>query len=68
MNPERLRQIENLYRAALEQQPGRRSAFLARSCGEDEDLRREVESLFAHTGESTADDDNVLGGIRARHR
>jgi eukaryotic-like serine/threonine-protein kinase len=54
MNPERLRQIENLYRAALEQQPGQRSAFLARTCGEDEDLRRQVESLFAHTGESTA--------------
>ena len=54
MTPNACSKFENIYRAALEQQPGRRSAFLARTCGEDEDLRREVESLFAHSGESTA--------------
>jgi len=54
MNPDRRRQIEKLYREALEQQPGRRGDFLARTCGEDAELRREVESLFAHSGEPTA--------------
>ena len=38
---------------ALEQPPGERRAFLSRVCGEDEALRREVESLLA--AESEAD-------------
>jgi len=47
MNPERLRQIEDLYHAALELPPGERESFTRDSCGEDEDLRREIESLLA---------------------
>src|SRR5690349_3019709 len=54
MNVERLHQIEKIYRAALELQPAERGSFLERSCGQDEDLRRELEALFAHTSEPTA--------------
>ena len=66
MNAERLQQIERIYRAALEQKPGERDSFLARSCGDDADLRREVESRFAHTSEPTASlpgDGQLDGGI-----
>src|SRR5450631_2021424 len=44
MDPSRWQQIEELYHAALEREPGERAALLARA---DPDLRREVESLLA---------------------
>src|SRR5213080_804228 len=47
MTPERWEQIGQLYQAALELRPDERPAFLRRVCGEDELLRREVESLLA---------------------
>jgi eukaryotic-like serine/threonine-protein kinase len=45
MNPDRWRQVADLYEAVLEREPAARAAFLAETCGEDADLRREVESL-----------------------
>ena len=47
MDPERLRQIEERYHAAMDLPPRERESFIRDSCGEDEDLRREVESLLA---------------------
>jgi Tol biopolymer transport system component len=47
VTPERLSQIEELYHLAREREPGQRAAFLAGACQDDEDLRREVESLLA---------------------
>ncbi len=44
MDPSLWQQIEKLYHAALECDPGERAALLARA---DPDLRREVESLLA---------------------
>ena len=40
------RQIETLYHATLERPSDDRAAFLASACGNDEVLRREVESLL----------------------
>lgn len=47
MDPERLRQIEDRYHAALDLPPGERESFIRDSCGEDKELRREIESLLA---------------------
>jgi len=46
MEVERLKQIEDIYHAALEIPPGKRESFFKEFCGEDENLRREVESLL----------------------
>lgn len=54
MTPERLSQIEELYHSAREREPGERAAFLAEACREDEELRREVESLLGSEGLSSA--------------
>src|SRR4030095_14732745 len=48
MKPERYTQIEELYHAALGHKPEERAAFLDQSCGEDEVLRAEVESLLGY--------------------
>jgi non-specific serine/threonine protein kinase/serine/threonine-protein kinase len=50
MKPERWRQVEALYHAALEREPGERVAFLAEACAGDETLRREVDSLLGFDG------------------
>ena len=47
MNPDRWRQVAGVYEAVLEREPAARVAFLAEACREDDDLRREVESLLA---------------------
>jgi serine/threonine protein kinase/Tol biopolymer transport system component len=46
--PEREREIERICQAALECPHPEREAFLAKTCGGDGDLRREVERLLAH--------------------
>ena len=51
MEPERWRQIERLYHAALKQEKGQRPRYLEQCCAGDESLRQEVESLLA--GEET---------------
>jgi serine/threonine protein kinase len=50
MTPERWQQVDQLYHSALEREPEQRGVFLAEACAEDEELRREVESLLAHEG------------------
>ena len=47
MNPDRWREIERLYHAALGLDEDRRPAFLDRACAGDTGLRRELESLLA---------------------
>src|SRR5262245_6743527 len=46
MKPERWRQIEELYQAALEHDANERGNFLEEACSGDEELHREVESLL----------------------
>jgi hypothetical protein len=45
--PDRWEKIEQLYHAALERDEAQRAGYLHEACGEDEALRREVESLLA---------------------
>ncbi len=46
MDKQRWQQVETLYHAALEHEPGARVAFLAQVCAGDEELRSEVASLL----------------------
>src|SRR5438876_1171272 len=45
--PDRWQQINKLFESALERDPGEWAAFLEQACAEDEELRRELESLLA---------------------
>jgi eukaryotic-like serine/threonine-protein kinase len=47
MNAKRLKQIEEIYHAALEIAPDGRDEFFKVRCGVDAELRREVESLLS---------------------
>src|SRR5215472_23569 len=48
MDPKRWHLIEDIYHSALAVEKSRRSGFLEDTCGGDEGLRREVETLLAH--------------------
>src|SRR5262245_20505922 len=50
LDKQRWSQVETLYHAALEREPGAREAFLAQACVGDEELRREVEELLRYDG------------------
>ena len=49
MNPERWRQVDRISAFALGRPIAERSALLDKACGGDDELRREVESLIAHS-------------------
>jgi serine/threonine protein kinase len=46
MDPERWRRIEQLYHAVMERSPTEQATYLMEACGEDQELRHEVESLL----------------------
>ena len=46
MPPQRWRQIKQVFGEALLREPSQRTAFLNEACGDDHDLRVEVESLL----------------------
>ncbi|MCP4660600.1 MAG: serine/threonine protein kinase, partial [bacterium] len=47
MNPQRWRQVRDLFAQAVELELDRRDGFLEEACAGDPELRREVESLLA---------------------
>ena len=49
MEPDRWRQLEELYHAALERPPEERSRFLQTACAGDDALRQEVQSLLTQS-------------------
>jgi len=55
MNPERRDEVQRIFRSTLTLAPDSRGQYLERVCGDDDGLRREVESLMATEGlEQTA--------------
>ena len=47
MTPESWQRIKQIFHLALQYEPERRGAFLSLECGDDELLRKEVESLIS---------------------
>ena len=54
MDSDRWRRIEQVYHSALAVEESRRPAFLEDTCGHDESLRLEVESLLSADGDANA--------------
>ena len=57
----RYERVWELFNAAVELRGEQRPEFLQRACGDDPDLRREVESLLAHDQPGTGLDQPALG-------
>jgi len=54
VTPERERAIEQICQAALERPTAERARFVIDACGDDGELRREVEALLVHDGAASA--------------
>jgi serine/threonine protein kinase/Tfp pilus assembly protein PilF len=54
MNPERFREIEEIWQRVVEFEGTERAAFLDRACADDPTLRRDVESLLAADRQAAA--------------
>jgi serine/threonine-protein kinase len=52
MKPDRWRKVDELFEAALEREPTERAAFLERVCGDDHELRQEVQKMLAFDHEA----------------
>jgi len=52
MNPDRWRQIQQIFHSVLQCEPERREAFLLEACAGDDDLRKEVASLLSINAKS----------------
>lgn len=64
MSPERWREVEELFHAALEREGEERAAFLIKACRGDEELRREVEAMIsAHEREGSFIDSPALAEL-----
>ena len=48
MIPDRWQKLDELFHAALEREADARADFVSRASGDDEDFRRELESMLAH--------------------
>jgi len=67
VNPERYREVERLYQAALELPPADRAALLEVGCAQDDSLRREVEWLLAQDAETGSFLESPALEVAARH-
>ena len=71
MKPEQWGKLESIFHKALDADESKRSSLIEKSCAGDEELRREVESLLAHYGDSPSFIErpafaDVVTAIRAR--
>ena len=60
MTPERWQQVKDIFERAVECGPTTRAAYIRERCGDDEELRKEVESLLASDPETGSLLDNPL--------
>ena len=60
MTPERWQQVKEIFDRAVECGPASRMAYIRERCGDDEELRREVESLLASDTQTGSLLDNPL--------
>src|SRR6476619_1250644 len=62
----RLQTVEEIFHAALDQEPDRVGAFLDKACEGDEVLRRKVEALVASHQRAESFIETTVAGITAR--
>jgi serine/threonine protein kinase len=62
MTPQRWERLETVLRGALDREGAGRASYLQQACGDDQELRREVESLLAFEGEAET---LIAGAVQA---
>lgn len=66
MTPERWQQITAIFEAALQQDTRARSAYVIEACGDDRELRREVEAMLASHDQASRFMEEPAAAVAAR--
>jgi serine/threonine-protein kinase len=66
MTPERWQQIAAIFEAALQHDTRARSAYVNEACGDDRELRREVEEMLAAHDQSSRFMEEPAAAVAAR--
>lgn len=66
MTPERWQKITAIFEAALERDDGARSAYVKEACGDDRELRREVEAMLASHDQASRFIEEPAAAVAAR--
>ena len=66
MNPERWRQVEDLYHSALERPAALRLGFLAQACGGDQEVQQKIEDLLGQSSSQSNHSSSDRGGFLDR--
>jgi eukaryotic-like serine/threonine-protein kinase len=62
MTMDRWSVIEEIFQSAVERPLSERNAYIAQACGDDAELRVEIESLLASAGNATTALDSLVAG------
>ena len=65
MTPDRWRRVEEVFHAVLELPPDERATHLAAACENDDELRRDVESLIASSPDAAGAMRDAIAGVAA---
>ena len=65
MSAPQLERLKEIFHAARELEPGQRTAFLDESCGNDRELRREIDALLKSAGDADGFIDNTPAALAA---
>ena len=68
MNPDRWQRLEDLFHTALEMPVAERDAFLISACGDDKQLRADVEKLLHADEQASAFVDSAAAVLTAMRR
>ena len=65
MSAPQLERLKEIFHSARELEPGQRTAFLEESCGNDLELRREIDALLKSAGDADGFIDNTPAALAA---
>ena len=66
MTPERWQKITAIFEAALQRDDGARSAYVNEACGDDQELRSEVEAMLASHDQASRFIEEPAAAVAAR--
>jgi serine/threonine-protein kinase len=66
MTPERWQKITSIFEAALQRDDGARTAYVNEACGDDRELRREVEAMLASHDQASRFIEEPAMGVAAQ--
>ena len=66
ISPERWQQVKQIFQSAIERPPSEREGFISQACGDDPDLRNQVQTLISSYDEADGSFQTVAANLAAQ--